>query len=118
MSKILVVDDQPLIRDLFKEVLDDMGHEVILAANGIEALRLIEHETFDLIISDHLMPVMNGETFLRRVREFNRDVPFVFLTGDKAMNLDGQSRESIQGFLTKPFKITQLEEMINNILAK
>ena len=118
MSKILVVDDLPMILDLFHEVLDGMGHEVILAANGIEALRLLEDTTFDLIISDHLMPVMDGEEFLKKVREFDTEVPFVFLTGYKAMNLDRNSRESIQGFLAKPFKISELENMINNILGK
>jgi CheY-like chemotaxis protein len=117
MGTFLVVDDQLLIRDLFQEILSNMGHKVHLASNGLEALRAINSTEFDLIISDYTMPGMNGEKFLEAVRKINKTVPFIFLTGNKAINLDHLPPTSVQGFLAKPFKIHQLEETINQVLG-
>ena len=59
-GRILVVDDEDIIRVLLTEILSEDGYEIVTAPDGREAIEILEHEPFDLIISDMVMPVMNG----------------------------------------------------------
>jgi len=68
MARILVVDDHPLNRDLLKTILGYANHEVVEAADGADALDLVRTQPFDLIISDILMPTMDGVAFVRAIR--------------------------------------------------
>jgi CheY-like chemotaxis protein len=67
--KILVVDDDPSIRMLYKEELEDEGYEVIAASSGEEALRLFDEENPDLVTLDILMPDMDGIQVLRKMKD-------------------------------------------------
>lgn len=67
--KILVVEDEPFIRQSFAEGLRDKGHEVIAARDGIEALKLLEDGGFETIFLDVVMPGLDGMEFLREARE-------------------------------------------------
>jgi CheY-like chemotaxis protein len=68
MATILIVDDEPILRQLFQKVLEHDGHKVLTAANGREALEVMRQQVPDLIMLDLLMPAMDGETFLRLIR--------------------------------------------------
>lgn len=80
-SAVLVVDDDEAIRKLYKTVLGRRGFEVETAADGGDGLKRIAARSFDVIITDLAMPVMNGMDFLRAVRNIDLDVPVILLTG-------------------------------------
>lgn len=82
---ILAVDDQPITLATVADILQDAGYEVLTAANGLEALELMEDHTPDLIVSDIMMPEMDGYQFYEAVRANStwRLIPFIFLTAQR-----------------------------------
>jgi len=68
MATILIVDDEPIIRELFQRVLEHEGHTIITAGNGREALEAVRRQVPDLILLDLNMPLMDGISFLRLLR--------------------------------------------------
>jgi CheY-like chemotaxis protein len=68
MATILIVDDEPILRQLFQKVLEHEGHVVLTAANGRDALCVMREQVPDLIMLDMMMPTMDGTTFLRLMR--------------------------------------------------
>lgn len=106
MAKILVVEDEPELRETFVGELNDEGHITIEAGNGLEGLEKLAVETPDMIISDITMPEMNGYQFFRSVKEQHPEhaaTPFLFLTAlsDRADELKGL-RLGVDDYLTKP----------------
>ncbi|MFA6962882.1 MAG: response regulator [Opitutaceae bacterium] len=104
--KILAVEDDPVARAVLRQALLRLGHEVIEAKDGVEALKILEKESVRLIVSDWMMPELDGLGLCRTVRNrVNADyVYFILLTGQQA-DVDNQ-REAIEAgvddFLTKP----------------
>jgi two-component system, response regulator, stage 0 sporulation protein F len=80
MKKILVADDEMAIRLLYSEELKEEGYEVYTAANGREALEIIEKVPLDLVILDIKMPEMDGIEALRQIKEKNPDLPVLLST--------------------------------------
>lgn len=106
MAKILVVEDEPELRETFVGELNDEGHITVEAGNGVEGLEKLAVETPDMIISDITMPEMNGYQFFRSVKEHHPEhaaTPFLFLTAlsDRADELKGL-RLGVDDYLTKP----------------
>ncbi len=79
--RVLLVDDEPSILDLFRHLLTDAGYAVECASNGREAEQCLERRSFDVIVSDISMPEMGGVELLRAVRSRDLDVPVVLVTG-------------------------------------
>ena len=98
MSRILVVDDEPVVRGLVAELLGDAGHEVVTAASGEEALGLLDG--IDLLVCDAGLPGISGEAVVETARERRPKLPGVLMTGDPA--------EPRRGFLAKPFAHAEL----------
>lgn len=84
-KRILVVDDEPDIRDILKIVLESEGFEVEEASNGEEALEKIQHRPPDLVITDYVMPDIDGEELCRQIKKdiLVRHIPVIMLTGKK-----------------------------------
>src|SRR5215471_17574552 len=80
-GRVLVVDDEPLLLRAFDRVLSRAGYEVVTAADGQAASRLVIDSEFDAIVSDIAMPGMNGIQLLRAAREHDLDVPVLLITG-------------------------------------
>ena len=80
MKRILVVDDEEDIRLLYQEELREAGYQVTVAADGHEALRMVQQGRPDLMVVDIKMPGMDGVELLRRVREIYRDLPIIICT--------------------------------------
>ena len=80
IERVLVVDDDALNRELFREVLGRHGCEAVTAANGSDAIRHLEREDFDLVFTDIKMPDRSGMEVLQRAREVNRDAPVILMT--------------------------------------
>lgn len=110
-ASILVVEDDIAMRDGICEILELAGHTVSVASNGKEALELLDKITPELIVSDIMMPQMDGYHFYANVREDDRwlTVPFIFLTakGEKEDVLRGKSM-GVDDYLTKPFEPKEL----------
>jgi len=117
-KKILIVDDDPFVLTLLeKAIIDDNQHEVMKANNGIEALELAEQHKFDLIISDIIMPEMDGVEFIQKLRESHKDIPVIAISGG-GENCDGQDYINFAGYfaddvLKKPFKKDELMDAID-----
>ena len=106
-SPILVVDDDPCIRGLISEALDWEGYPVVTAANGAEALKVVETTPPALVVLDMQMPVLDGPGFVRALRERGLRLPVLVLTA--ATNARRYASElNADGFIPKPFDLTQL----------
>lgn len=122
MARILLVEDEPDLRDNIEVVLNHDGHTVVAAGNGAEALAALAEEPVDLVISDVSMPVMDGLTMVRRMRETmpaSAETPVVLLTalGDRAHMLEGRSAGADE-YLTKPVDYQMLAAVVNARLSR
>ena len=117
-KKILVVDDQPEIREILLYTLGTAGYEAIEAANGNEALGLIETDFLDLVILDIMMPGMNGFQVLRQLRKTS-DIPVIMLsartdTVDKVESFELGADD----YVTKPFTLIELTARVAALLRR
>ncbi len=118
MSKILVVDDDPNIRELVSVYLRDDGFDVLEASDGIEALSALEHVKADLVILDIMMPNMDGWELVRHLRATD-DFPVLMVTAK------GETSDKIRGFqlgtddyLVKPFEPLELVARVRALLKR
>ena len=118
MAKILVVDDQFGLRRLLFEIFQEDQHEVQMAENGAEALRLFISFQPDLILMDMKMPGMNGIESLRQIRALNPRVPAIMMTAYHEHNqeMDQANDLGILYYIAKPFDLFELRERVRDIL--
>ena len=104
MSRILVIDDEDVIRMLMFEILESAGHEVVAAATAEMALTLLEDSEFDLVVSDVIMPGLSGLDLLVAVRAHRASLPVVLVTGAGTYETLSQAlTRGAAGLVTKPF---------------
>ena len=115
MFEILVVDDDRNIRRLYQAVLEQAGYRVHTAADGMEALRVMDREYIDLVVLDVMMPRMDGYAFTRTLREGNNNLPILMVS---AKQLPQDKKEGFlagtDDYMTKPI---DEEEMLLRIRA-
>jgi DNA-binding response OmpR family regulator len=107
--KVLIVEDDAAIRDALVEAIQADGHAAVSAVDGQQAVRLFGSETFDLVLLDLMLPVINGYDVCRRIREKDRRVPILMLTAkgteiDKVLGLELGADD----YVTKPFGLREL----------
>ena len=112
--RILVVDDDPNLLDLLVDTLSTIGYRVTGAPGGVEALENLKKQPFDLMITDIKMPDVDGLQLLKKVRRHYSRMPVLFVTGVASPNIIGQAAPN--GFLAKPFRISQIEKLIEGAL--
>lgn len=119
MKKILIVDDDSLIRSLCRDVLKRLNFEIVDTGNPLEALRLWDTTSFDLVITDIKMPVMNGLELIARIKEKSPDAAFIVITGHGDYNLAVEALKlGVYDFLNKPFKREDLEMTVRDVIYK
>ncbi|MGP3977482.1 response regulator transcription factor [Streptomyces sp. 8N114] len=116
---ILVVDDEPAVRDALRRSLSFEGYETQLAADGAEALEKVAEHRPDLVVLDVLMPRMDGLTAARRLRATGVRVPILMLTardtvGDRVTGLDAGADD----YLVKPFELDELLARVRALLRR
>ena len=116
--KILIVDDEPLIREVIKEYCALENYEVIEAENGVEALEKIKTNDIDIIVLDIMMPKLDGFSTLKEIKQI-KNIPVILLSArkeefDKLMGFDLGSDD----YMTKPFSPKELIARIKAILKR
>ena len=118
---VLVVDDEPSVLALLKQIMTRGGYEVITATNGQEALERIAGRSYDLILSDMRMSGMDGRKLFETVKKQNPALAhrIVFVTGD-TVSADTQAffKDTGNHWLSKPFNIAQVTDIANDVLEK
>ena len=111
--KVLIADDDQTIRALLGDMLVDLGHVVVTATNGAEAVELCAREAPDVVILDFLMPKLSGLDALKAMRERGLVMPAVLLTAisDASMR-DVEGFEAPDAVLEKPFKKRTIEKAL------
>lgn len=121
MSKehILIIDDEDYILRLAKDILVKSQYSVKTAINGNEGLKLFEKEKFDLILTDIKMPKIDGLDVIRSVRDRNKEIPIIVITGHGTLDIAINSlRLGSQGFILKPFTPAELRASVADALEK
>ena len=115
---ILVVDDDPAIREFVAHFLMDEGYRVETAANGARALAAIERSLPTLVLLDMRMPIMDGWTFARRLRERGIEIPIVVMTAAYGSDAQDWAAEiAAADCIAKPFDLTDLIEVVERIAS-
>ncbi len=118
--KILVADDSPTVRHLIMKFLDGEGYEIVTTSDSANVVDLIDEINPDLVISDIMMPGMDGYTFLRHIRKEKtpKSLPVIIMsTKERKVMEDLFVSYGISGYLQKPFEKDQLVALIEKALA-
>jgi PAS domain S-box-containing protein len=117
-GRILIVDDGPENRELLRLVLSDSGLDIVEAENGLEALQKMREQPCDLVLMDMQMPIMDGYTAARRMREMGVTVPIIAMTANA---MKGAEKEVVDagcsGLLTKPIDIERTLQVLADLLG-
>ena len=115
---ILVLEDNKALRMVIRKALEKAGYVVKTVENGKEGLKILDEETPDLIISDVIMPEMDGYEFLKKVRKINPLTPFTFLTVKSELDDYDKGYElGATDYLTKPFEVEILLKKVEKRIA-
>lgn len=108
--RVLVVDDEDTTRFMLDECFTDMGYEVVTASSGEEALQKFAPEKFDCVISDLMMPSIDGIELLKRIRLQDSDVYFLMITAFPGIDSAVKAmKEGAYDYLTKPFHMEDIQ---------
>ncbi|MDR2986597.1 MAG: response regulator, partial [Nocardiopsaceae bacterium] len=118
-GELLVVDDEPFLRDAVAASLRFLGFEVSTAENGTDTLRLARERPFDLMVLDVMLPDIDGFEVVRRLRRDGSRIPVIFLTA-KDTQADKVTGLTLGGddYMTKPFGLEELAARIRTVLRR
>lgn len=118
-GSILLVEDEDPVRVVAERALTRQGYKVTCARDGEEGLELVqEGGRFDLVVSDVVMPTMDGPAMAREIRRFAPDLPVLFMSGYAEEQLRKQIGIANAWFMPKPFSVQQLSEKVGDVLAR
>ena len=123
MARILIVDDDILIRETLEAILTSWGHQVDCAANGIKAIKIIESNSIDLVITDIIMPDMDGYELIRKLRKQSDSPKIIAMSGggfkqDSKELLNTALLMKADNILHKPFDSVSLNNVIVAVLGR
>lgn len=118
-KSVLVVEDDEATRFLLRKALEKYGFAVTLACDGLDGLEKLAHVRPDIIISDFMMPRLDGLAFMKEVhgQDATRAIPIVFVTarGD-AQSIEAATRAGARSYVTKPFRLSDLAATLHELL--
>lgn len=117
MAKILVVDDAAFMRMMLKDMLLKLGHEVVEAANGVEAIEKYKADNPNLVTMDITMPEMDGITALQGIKKINPGAKVIMCSamGQQAMVIQAIQSGALD-FIVKPFNAERVTEAVTKVL--
>lgn len=115
--RIMVIDDDSMIRSLFRETLGRDGHDAVVVASGDDGIRQLEKHDFDLVFLDLKMPEMDGAEFLDRIRRIRPGLPVTVITGyPESEMMEKALKLGPLGVMIKPFGSQEITAAINTFL--
>lgn len=116
-KQLLIVDDEKVIRLTAKAILENAGFSVVLAENGVEAIKLYREHNIDLVLMDMIMPEMDGRECLKELKKINSDVKVILVTGFvREKDVIKMKQNGLWDVVTKPFNPKLLTQKISNAL--
>lgn len=119
-GRVLVVDDENMVRRLAKTMLTRLGYEVVDVSSGAEAIEAFRKADapFDLVLLDMIMPGMDGRDCFMALKSINPDVRAVISSGFSQEDATQElMQEGVRGFVQKPYRLTELSEVVSKALA-
>ncbi len=118
MARILVAEDERAVREFVLRALNHQGHEVVAVEDGLQALEALDRESFDLLLTDIVMPGMDGIALALRLRRDRPDLPILLMSGyaaerQRAHNLDAL----IHNVVAKPFTLREICAAVDSALV-
>lgn len=119
VKRILIVDDEADIISIVKRYLQREGYEIHIASNGIDALKIFKTHAIDLIITDIMMPRMDGYEFMEEVLQIQERIPFMFISAkDQEQDKIYSLMMGADDFITKPFSPRELTLRVKNLMNR
>jgi CheY-like chemotaxis protein len=113
-KRILIADDERAVGIMLAEALKRYDYEIDVVLNGIEAIKQISRRSYDLIITDYMMPEMDGLELTQRVRSKDPSVPIVVVTGNRPSQ--DLLKSGVTACIMKPFSVFEIQNEVRNIL--
>ncbi|GAB4329035.1 MAG: hypothetical protein Kow0037_03850 [Calditrichia bacterium] len=119
LGRVLVVDDEENIREVLSGYLENMNYQVVTAVDGQDALNKYQKGQFDLVISDLLMPNVDGLELLKQIRTIDKDVIFLMITGYPSIETAVDAiKKGAYDYITKPFHMEDVKLRIERAFEK
>ncbi|MGQ9865409.1 MAG: response regulator transcription factor [Pseudanabaenaceae cyanobacterium] len=118
MGKVLIVDDSTMVREMVSNQLAEAGIEVVEAQDGAEGVEVMKSQSFDLVVTDVVMPRMNGYEFCRWVKNNTKNVPVIMCTtkGEEFDKYWGM-KQGADAYIVKPYHPSELLKIVKELLA-
>jgi len=120
MAKILVVDDEIYIRELIKKALNSRGHTIVDFDNGIDGINYVKENPVDVAIIDLVMPLKGGIETLIEIRDTNRNIKIIAISGKietKADAIQGLAQQfNVDQVLSKPFDVDEIIQIVEDLI--
>lgn len=119
MERILIIEDNPLIIKSLQFKLNRDGYEVVTAEDGREAMKILTEQSFDLILTDLMLPFITGNQLIKYVKENLPGIPIIVLSTSKQENIIMDAFNlGVDDFITKPFNPNELSLRVKRFLKK
>lgn len=117
MSRVLLVEDEAAVALLISISLEDEGREVVVRPNGRKGLDVMREGGFDIVVTDFMMPALDGMEMMRAMRADGITVPIVLISAVSEARIPGHDDGLHQGFLQKPYHENRLIEVVEQLLT-
>ena len=122
MARILIIDDEPDLREAIKVALERMGHQIDAAENGDQGLAAVRSRAFDLVVTDVLMPEVDGLVVIQTINRERPDLRILAMSGGGSRvpatyNLTVADKFGADAVLPKPFGVEELENVVTRLLS-
>ena len=119
MAKVLVVDDEKMICEEFRDILQDEGHQVDIALSGRDALVKVEEHPYDIVFLDVLMPRMEGREVFEQMKKIHAAMPVVIMSGYLPPNKETDAlKMGALACLRKPLELERVRSLISSVTSK
>lgn len=119
MFTILIVEDNPDMRELFAEVLSESGYKCLSASNGEEAMDIMDEDVIDLVVADIMMPKMNGYELIKALRDAKYEIPILIVTAkDQFDDMQMGFKLGCDDYMIKPINVKELVLRVQALLRR